>query len=401
MRRLLLAALVVMLAGSAAFAQGEFALKETTLSARRAERIAWGSGYMMRIPEDAANVQKLPEMKGEALHMRGNFGRRSFRALVELADKPRLYIDSDGDGDFAEEEPFEGTAEALENYPGGDARSLDFGVVNLQMEGAEPLKVRIEGQQYRADYAYLRVRPAVSRSGEVELGGKTYHVDLVDCNSNGRYNDVTSAATMFNADALLIDLDGDGELGGGAYFAGGEVLPLPKLMQVDGSWYSVSLAEDGSKITLAEADPALGTLKWNNPDATLDLVSENGFHRLGPGQKQARLPEGTYRAFRVELKKKGPQGAEWVLRSSETGELRQIRIRDGATTVQDVGHPLKGTVSVNQQGEEVTIGYELKGACGEQYTAGAEKRGRRQPAPDFKVLSESDEVLVADQFEYG
>ena len=47
------------------------------------------------------------------------------------------------------------------------------------------------------------------------------------------------------------------------------------------------------------------------------------------------------------------------------------------------------------------LGFSLAGQAGEEYAAGADRGGRRQKAPKFKILSEADKVLVSGSFEYG
>ena len=395
---------VALLSVSLAHGQGEFALKEIEIAEERASTVFWARGYLYKRPAGMFGGGELPESEAQVMYLQGNLGQHQVSGALEMTEKPKLYLDSDGDNDLADEEPVEGTSEKMENYPGQDPRELDFGVVAVTVKGLEqPMKVRISGRKYREDYAYLRMRPATALTGEVTLGGRKYNIQIMDGNQNGRYDDTFTSARRYDYDALMLDRDGDGEISHEGYFGGGEVIPLPGKLQFGEKWYTISVAEDGSKVKLEPADPGYGKLQWGCEDAELTLISDAGYYKIGPGETEHRLPAGSYGGVAVELRRTDDSGNEWSISSTwQTGELREFTIREGETKSMNAGLPLSGKVTVQPRGRgNVSIGYAINGPAGEEYSAGATKRGRRQPAPKFKILNESDEVVHTDKFEYG
>ncbi len=138
----------------------------------------------------------------------GRFG------FLELADGVRvavadeaggrargLWVDTDLDGDLAEETPTPWTPH------GSSVRTTDTVRVPLPGE-SEPLPVMFHFQFARADaHDKLGVVSRIHRSGWIEIGNRLRPVALVDGNGDLRFADVEH-------DRVYLDLDGDGELEG-------------------------------------------------------------------------------------------------------------------------------------------------------------------------------------------
>jgi len=404
MRRLLLAAALAWLSCSlfcSALAAAEFALKEREIQGR-APAVAgwWARGSLQMGQQRPPQLKKLPDISGKAFYGFASLAGNQVPIVLDLTDPPKLYIDTDVDGDLSSEEPFAGTLTAARR--GSRSRNVAFGRIVVRMTKPEAvLKLNIGTGRVSGQQVYLQYSPSVYRSGTIVLGGRNHRVEVVDSSFDGRYDTVFSLDAGLGADWLGIDLNGDGVISGGV-FETGELLPLPKAIDLGGAYYSLKVAADGSSIQVEQFEPRFGTLDTKSSDAELKLISENGFFRLRGDQGPWRLPAGSYWTVEVILKREDEKGDKWKLTSRwNTGRLRNIAIADGETTSLEMGAPLTGRVTLQAVDGQVRLGYSVLGRGGESYPAGADKNGRRQPAPRFKILSDAGKELASSSFEYG
>jgi hypothetical protein len=315
--------------------------------------------------------------------------------VVDGADPPRLYADTDRDGDLAEEEPLTGKRISEgPRTPGPPGYA--YGPIAL----SGGVEVVAELAEFGGGRHYLTVRPAGLHSGRIELDGAAYAAAVVDANMNGRCDDACAPQRGLRCDWLAVDTNRNGRFEGSPGRPG-EVLPLPGLLEVGGTYYAVSVAADGSSLSMTPTEPEFGTLDLGGADAEVQLLSSNGLFRLGPGGGPHRLPAGRYRAIRLILRRRDG-GAEWTLSSSyPEGALSGFAIEPGATTTIEAGEPLVGRVTAQPRGPSVEIEFGVFGQAGEDYEAGARKNGRRQPAPKFRIVGESGEVAASGSFRYG
>ena len=166
-----------------------------------------------------------------------------------------LYLDLDNDGLWSDEKAYIGRR--LWGF--SRTATYEFGPVHLRQDAAEPGGDSVYA--HWSDGKWLTFWPAFYRAGEVLLNGRAYLVSLVDSDFDGRFNEslVAPVADSRNpgCDVLAIDLNGDARFTQGRT-GGAEIMPLGKLVQVDGRHYSVEVAEDGGTIEFRQAEPALG-----------------------------------------------------------------------------------------------------------------------------------------------
>jgi len=196
---------------------------------------------------------------------------------------------------------------------------------------------------------------------------------------------------------LAIDFDRNGKLEQAT-----EVLPLTKMILVNGGFYSVEPVPEGSAIRLAEATPELGTLDVGTGYAQLAVQSEGFYGRLTGSEGKWQLPTGRYKVVSLGLGGKDDQGASWEVRSkSRSGGLRDFDIRQGQSLTVKLGPPLVAKTEVRQSGSRASIGLKIVGQGGEEYYAGARVNGRTVSEPRFKILDESEKVIASGAFSYG
>ena len=233
------------------------------------------------------------------------------RTLYAVADPSvrTMYIDTNGDGDFMDEEALSGELAACRG-PQGVERALLFGPVTLGGEGAGASAMAMLSETKR-----LEVFPPGFVTGDITLDGKTMPVAIVDANFDGRYDGVFSADGA--PDVLIVDMDGDGKISGWRALDG-ETAPLGRLLHARGQYYAVKPAADGSSILIEPVAPETGTLETGVEGAFMALWSDSGFHYLSSKDSAYQLPGGLYQPRLIGFN--GADGAgRWSITASDTG----------------------------------------------------------------------------------
>ena len=137
-------------------------------------------------------------------------------------------MDTNGDGDLSNEEPLP-VHLASKTDP---AAQHSFGPVSLPAEGGGKHDIRIMLEPTGPE-AYFSAAPATLPSGRIELDGASYAVVLLDRQVDGRFDKTFSADAGMNSDWLAIDLNGDGRFAQTGHLHPPELLPLPRLIQVE------------------------------------------------------------------------------------------------------------------------------------------------------------------------
>jgi len=392
------APVLVCLLGSALQAQGTFPLtyQDAGGSLQVVTQMAsQGAGLMTQKPPSIQGVPDgLPD--GTVYGSCTAAGRRVVMAVTG-AEAPRLYVDTDGDGDLSDEKPL---------APKRAAPQPDFGTVTLSSASGTPVRVAVMAYMSGspAKPRFVRVRIAGCLTGKVTLAGKAYSVAVIDSNLNGRYTDTIDGKESFSRDidALAIDLNGDGQFNPPSLsIQPMEWMPLAKGLKVADAYYTVVVAADGATIQLTKADPGFGTLDLGAADVEIMAFSDFGFQQIQAGGK-VRLPVGTYLPIMVSLSRTDADGAKWTLRrSGGNDKLNQLRIEAGKTCTIALGPPLVAKADVRQSGKNVLIGFSLVGKAGETYAPGVTKNNKRLPAPTLEILNEAEKVIHTGKFEYG
>jgi hypothetical protein len=386
-------------------AEGVFPLRYQQLTDRSQPCAAVACRYFTLLPPPE-QPQALPAgIAGAARPYSTQFG--SGQLLLVLAGS-KAYLDTDADGDLSGEAPLV----QVEMRSQGNVTVYQFAPVAVRIPGSQEgvrTAVSLEVTSMRGREPDAAFYPAGCCGGMVQFGRSRCRLAVVDGDYDGRYDGVFSPSSDGAAhDWLAVDLNGDGRMDRGADGVG-EVIPLPKLIQMDGAYYGLEVQPDGSAIRITKAEPKVGVLDVGTPGAEVALLSDCGAYRLGGAEGKWLLPEGDYVSTAVNLNLTDRRAAKWTLRGTgNVGGLRHFRIRVGETLVQKVGPPLTGKTTVTQLSREpatgqsiVMIGCEVTGQAGEAYLPGVEKDGQRQPPPRFRVLDQRGKVNASGLFEYG
>jgi hypothetical protein len=330
--------------------------------------------------------------------------------LLDPSDPPKLYVDTDKDGDLSDEKPFEPTVRGLEEdfEPPEPVYRFEYRFGPIVLRGPEDdigIPIRATFNIY-GEESYLLVFPGGFRTGRVQLDGKSYKVGVVDGNFDGRYDGALRLPWIEveppGYDIFAIDLNGDGE-----FNFRDEQMYLPKMVRVEDNYYSMRVEPDGSAIRMGRVEPEFGTLDVGTSGAELSLLSENGSPELRGSDGQWLLPAGEYSAEFLGLTQPDNAGEEWTLMSWECGKLRHFEIRPGQTQSFKIGPPLSAMTMATVKDGSAVISLSLVGQAGEQYAPGAEIRAYPGPPkkdripPKFRIVDEAGNVLVTDSFEFG
>ncbi len=406
MKRTLLAVgavLSLVLATSLARAQGTFPLHEEDMKGPTNGL----SNHAMQIlgpqPARPESVKSLPAgAKGKPAFYVARVAGRQMLLVLYGTRAPKVYADVRGDGDLSGQKPLE-TLKGGQRSPFGEAAS-SFGPVSV------PVPQVAEGAMARFCVSVLEtgrdpllvVFPAVIRSGSIELNGASHRLSILDADLDGRYDEVFSPSGRGSYDWL--GLDSPPQFGPRGEPGMGATMPLPRLMPVGDAYYSLKVQPDGSSVTLAKAEPALGVLDLGGADAELTLYSDCGVHQLEGHQGRWELPEGTYQAIQLSLSLKDGKGTRWTLSSTaDTGKLKEFVIRGGSTMALQIGPPLTLTTEASQTGGAVSITAVVTGQAGEHYSPNIARGGATGDLgpPTLKVLNASGKVVASGSFQYG
>ncbi len=350
-----------------------------------------------------------PKASGQAMYGVLRLGTTERVIMLDLAAMPQLYVDSDGDGDLSDETAIEAAASAPATggifgaLMGQPRQPQEARFQTAALKVADGAIVKFNARIYHQDSqrAYLRVSPAVYRSGEIALGDEVYRVQFVDASFDGRYDTTFSLQTGSDSDWMAVDLNRDGTFDP-MVPRSQEVVPLPRLLRLGEAYYSIDVSPDGSLLRLEPVQPETGTLDADLAGGRITLWSDSGGHVLNGADRPWTLPVGQYRAMEILLEQRDDAGVRWSLQSmGNTGRLGAFTLESGEVLTTSVGEPLLGTVSVSSGTRQASLGFSLRGQAGEEYAAGAERNGRRMPAPNFRIVDESDTTITSGKFEYG
>jgi hypothetical protein len=293
----------------------------------------------------------------------------------------RVYVDSKGDGKLANQ--------------------IAIGTSRLDQYSAyfEPAKIVFKGEDgpitYHLCMRFMAYEGSDTRvlassggfyAGEVDFGGKKRHIELVDGNVNGTFND--RGSTSGDCDRLAVKDDKLGE----RY--------LGKLLEVDGQFFSVEVARDGAFIKLQKAeDVALGKVKVPEGISEFVALGEVGHFSRKPIKGEFTLPAGQYRILEWTIDRKDSKGAAWQLMGYGFNESATFEVAAGKPYNLEVGEPIRVDLQARDATNRVDFNLSFLGRFDEsiQITKG----GQRPAGPRMTLASVDGTYRSTNTFEFG
>ncbi len=325
----------------------------------------------------------------------------TYRSVRRPADVV-LLLDTDGDGQWSDERVYVGRRQWIFST----SATYEFGPVYLRQgryeAGGDVFYVQC------SDGKWLTLWPAFYRDGQATLEGKTYRVTLMDADFDGRFNESFVPPALDDrdpgCDVLTLSAGSYEPLPSGGRRLSAEIVPLSRLISVDGRYYALTVPEDGSSIEFRRAEPVFGMLDLGGKEVALELWSDTGRQKLSGAEKLWRLPAGRYGAVSLNLTETdGPDRWAFDMFHAEAGQLTDFEIKPGRTTAFKIGPPFEVKASMKRLGDNpfVTVGFELQGQGGERYSGAPKKNGKEPPEPSLKIVDGTGQVVHSAQFAYG
>jgi len=160
---------------ASAWAQGEFPLKYQE-AALQHPLIASSFKCLRATPQKPSQLRGSPAgLSDEAQYFVAQMGGKPVVMALDCSGEPKLYVDTNGNGDLSDEKPLDGRIEGL--------RVPQFGPCTVRLPSRE-VTVRIVALGKDT----LNLYPTGFMSGQVQIEGGTHAIALMDSNFDGLYN---------------------------------------------------------------------------------------------------------------------------------------------------------------------------------------------------------------------
>jgi hypothetical protein len=417
-------------------------------------------------PRFTKAVVKEPKQYTAARPLRGvaKLGSKEYGFVLDHKDKKskgydRLYFDLHGNGDLTDAKPIDAQTPASQPaglYDGLAATTFPRVDLTIDVDGKK-LDYSFFLQLYaypsangRSSMVVAWLRSAVYRRGEMMLGGKKQKVVVLDANSNGRFDDVTSirkdirgaGGQIFPSlgDVLWIEEERAAAAKPGAPPPAIPMrIQLSKVNLLGGKFYQLKVSPTGDELTCAPCTLPMGKITSPHAPCTVELAGDLGVVSLPLEKSQpAEIMAGQWRLVSYTLTVKdwkepskhkaakgsgGPSLADalakavldalfadpepvygppavCVLSAQGTMDGKPVSVGAGETTTLAFGPPYKPRVTVGSAGDMVYLGMALAGAEGERVT-NLVLNGHRPEKPKITITGPEDKVVAEGTLEYG
>ena len=312
-----------------------------------------------------------------------------------------LRVDTNGDGFHGDNEKFRFGADStgrndmllvrLLVEENGVANEQAFKFYSSGMQGP-PRDVR-PGLNYM-NQGYWR--------GRATFGDKEYAVALHDTNGDGLYGGVKNGL-----DSLYVDVNGDGRFDSEA--TAGETATVGRYLLVDGKYWGLEVASDGSSLKISEPTVATGILNPDETDVTLVVEGDMGvlgrFTLTRHSEEQTlALPAGDYRLASAEIRKTDANGEAWTLTASESSlgqPTTEFQVLEGQSVPIKIGPPLTAVAQQYSNPNQLGFGLRISGEDGLAYQVYKGTHKTQPPAPSLVIKAKEGGWERRFSFQYG
>ncbi len=337
-----------------------------------------------------------PDAPREPVYFPVRVGDGEIRGITYRSTRPPgeivLCLDTDGDGLWADERVYVGRRIWMLVM----SATYEFGPVYLKQSGNAPGGDVCYPQC--SDGRWLTFYPAFYRDGTVLLEGRSRRITLVDTDFDGRFNEMFEPPARGDrdpgSDVIAIDCGRFSPLPGGGRRSEAVIMPLSRVINLDGRYYGVEVTEDGSMIVFHEVEPAFGQLDFGGKEVSVDLWSDAGPQQVSGVGRTWRLPAGRYYTRSLDLTEIVGRD-RWAFTMTSPGELKDFEIKPGRTTTLQIGPPFqaRGIFRRFAYNPDVQVRVDLEGRAGERYSAVVLKNGQKAPEPSFRILNGAAQVV--------
>ena len=223
-------------------------------------------------------------------------------------------------------------------------------------------------------------------AGAVTINGKKRHVELIDANVNGAFNDL--ATNPDNGDHISIEGDKIGER------------LLGKMIEVDDQLYRIEVARDGAFVKLQKAENVeMGQVQVPETVSEFEAVGENGHFYRKPSKGEVSLPAGKYRIHSWVINRKDDRGESWRMSGESFNDAANFVVAAGKPAVLAIGEPVRLALLARDARGEVDFNLRFQGHYNE--TVSVTKGSQNPRAPRLTLTSLDGSYRYTNSFEYG
>jgi hypothetical protein len=293
----------------------------------------------------------------------------------------RLYIDSTGNGRLDDKSP---VAARLDSY------NAFFPATPVTFKGEDgPITYHLAFRmyQYDANPAQLLASSAGWYEGDVDFDGVRKHIELIDGNVNGTFND--RVADPYGCDR--IEVQGDKT----------EERFLGRMLEVDGKFFNVEVARDGAFIKVKKAENVvLGSVHVPENVSEFAAFGDNGHFVRQPANGEFTLPAGQYRMVSWTIKRKDDKGVAWTLRGYNFPETATFAVAVDKPVTLAIGEPVQAVLKTDE-GADRQLTFNLN-FVGQQKEAIEMLRDNQRPrGPKLMLANATGTLCYTNSFEFG
>jgi hypothetical protein len=343
-----------------------------------------------------------------------------------------LYFDINGNGDLTDDKAVEAESQSSSyssSYTYFPRVDVTIDVDGTKVEYAFHMRAYASSSGYSRAYLY----GAAYREGEITLNGEKKRIVLVDSNSNARYDDAMSIATLSDGglypsmgDMIFIDPDPSKGLISYDMTTNDAQQPVGKLVNIDGRFFGMELSPAGDKLTLTPSSAPVGYV--SNPNKGFRALVHGGQGTLKVSLTESGkspLPVGDWKLLSYTIdgtvmpeakeeessllntlsaalvQSSSSANPRWSIISARAkGDSAAVKVREGETFDLPFGPPYKPIVNVSRKSSsEVYLRLSLVGAGGE-VASNLMVNGSRPKEPEFTITS-GEEKVAQGKFRYG
>lgn len=296
----------------------------------------------------------------------------------------RLYFDSNGNGRLDDEQVIESASR--DRYR---AWFSPVRVVFQTEDGPVAYHIAFQFRKYSDESIYLYAQSGGWYEGMVDFAGTKRRVRLFDDNVNGTFNDLATGAGTPDRIVLV------GEKGGGD-----NQRYLGRLLELDGRWFKIEVAQDGAFIKVQEAtNIAFGEVHLPADVSEFVALGLNSQFTRKPVEGKFTLPAGHYKVHGWTVIRKDEKGGKWQLIGDRFPPTATFDVTPDKPVSLPIGDPIHAQLTATESGSEVSFDLRYRGQLNEALYL---YRGNDTPrAPRLTLTSRDGSFTWSNNFTYG
>ncbi|MFA0782601.1 hypothetical protein [Fervidibacter sacchari] len=309
---------------------------------------------------------KLPPLK-EPLFFSWKFvdGKRLF-VLAKEGKEFVLYVDTDGDNDLTDEQPFR----------------LQLGWGNVL--GPIPITLRFNDQTIIRNFFVI-----VNTKGEIPV------LTLQSA-------DQWTGMLLWEGKPMTVvvkDADCDGLIGKGDWLQLGDhsLLAVGKI-GINGRFFRHRVEPTGKELILEPMQVQTADLRFQGERLGISVERKNERWWLEGEGGELKAPIGSFYLLKVDIYRKDTKGRLWNLSATSFGEPPNLRILKQGTTLNL--EPLRINLQWDEEGDKLIFSLDITTANGMDVVMLLVNE-KRPPAPKLRLTTPDGKVIAERQFHYG